>query len=139
MDRYITMEDANTVEITLKNSRDQELTLNLGEIIRETNREGYHIDYFPKELSFHGKEGDWMEVIKIPTYNGKYNEETGEDEFCFPQWCEWSPGHYDSNIVVDRWFWHEDSWHAPVSYMPPDIKKATNNNWEAFRVPVFSD
>ena len=138
MDRYITMKDALTQEITLKNSKGQEVTLNLGKVILETNEQGIDHSYFPEELSFKGKIGDWIEVLVIPTANGKYNPETDEDEFCPPYWRTWGEGMYDADIKVDRLFWHDGAWQYPINYMPEDVKKEVNGNWEAFRVPLFS-
>ena len=72
---------------TLVNSRGASVVIDPIEIVDRVNREGCDCNLFLKELFPNDpKDGEWVEAIGVPTSNGIYNPETGEDEFCRPFW-----------------------------------------------------
>lgn len=134
MDKYITAEVAKTTEFTLMNSRGQEVTLNLWEVIQKAE-ECTDFCYFPTDLAQlpNPKEGDWLEALKVPVFNGRQNPETGEDEFCQPYW-DTKGEYYSSEVYSEQMFWHEGRWYHASAYRPPELR---DKHWEEFIVPLF--
>ena len=73
--------------LTLKNSRGGIFEIDPIDLVEKVNKEGIDHSFIPPEiLPDDPKEGDWAEYFSVPTCNGIYNPETGQDEFCIPFW-----------------------------------------------------
>ena len=134
MDKYITAEVAKATEFTLRNSRDQEVTLSLWNIIQQ-DKECSDFCFFPVQLAQipEPKEGDWLEAVQVPVFNGRRNPETGEDEFCEPYW-DVKDGLYSTDAYLETMFWHDGVWHHASSYRPEIVRSM---HWSEFKSPLF--
>lgn len=134
MEKYITKEMAENIEFTLKNSREQEVTLSLWDAIQH-EEECSDFCFFLVQLAQlpDPKDGDWMEVLRVPVFNGKENPETGENEFC-PTYWDVKDGLYSTDVSVEKMFWHEGSWYHASAYRPPELR---DKHWEDFITPLF--
>lgn len=134
MEKYITKEKAQSLEVTLRNSRDQKVTLSFWDIIKKEKDCGGGT-YFPTELAEiqDPKERDWLEAIEVPVFNVRFNPETQENEFCEPYWGK-TNGLYSTDAYLKTMFWHEGKWLNASSYRPEIVRPM---DWREFVSPLF--
>ena len=99
------MKQQTIIPFFLENSRGERVPLpSAREVMESVNRNGDHLWWFDKSLfPADPHEGDWLEGLIVPTYNGEWSEEEQMDVFCTPQWRTDENGVPDTNVRIARW------------------------------------
>lgn len=89
----VRLRDSGSVEIKeelimkLTNSKGTVFSIDPLDLIEQVNKYGIDRFFHPKELWIENpQDGDWCEYFIVPTSNGIYNPESGQEEFCTPFW-----------------------------------------------------
>ena len=74
-------------QMKLTNSNGAVFEIDPIDLIERVNKYGIDRFFHPKELWMDNpQDGDWCEYYIVPTSNGVFNPETGQEEFCTPFW-----------------------------------------------------